>query len=74
MTRVSYDYDVDRDDAHDSPDLLMDSLKFMPNVHNLLAEKGTTFSKHYCTSALCCPSRVNTLTGKCVRTDVSLSL
>lgn len=67
MIKVNYDPRFDRDDAHNPLDLLMDSLDYMPNVHNLLARKGTTFNKHYCTSALCCPSRTNLLTGKCVQ-------
>ncbi|EXJ71432.1 uncharacterized protein A1O5_05240 [Cladophialophora psammophila CBS 110553] len=51
-------------------------MDYMPNVQNLLASNGTTFSNHYCTTALCCPSRVSLFTGKCVHntnvTDVRL--
>ncbi|KAH8799680.1 alkaline-phosphatase-like protein [Xylogone sp. PMI_703] len=60
----------------DDQDLLMDSMDYMPKVHSLLAAKGTTFSKHYCTSSLCCPSRISLFTGKCVHntnvTDVKV--
>lgn len=67
IIKVSCDSRFGRDNAYNSLDLLMDSLDYMPNAHNLLARKGTTFNKHYCTSALCCPSRTNLLTGKCVQ-------
>lgn len=29
-----------------------------------LAEKGTTYPKHFCSNALCCPSRANIWTGR----------
>lgn len=48
-------------------DKLMDSMDYMPNVKSLLADKGVTFNRHYCTNALCCPSRASILTGKCVQ-------
>ncbi len=50
----------------DDQDLLMDSMDYMPNVDRLISQNGTTFQKHYCTMALCCPSRVSLFTGKCV--------
>jgi hypothetical protein len=48
----------------DDQDLRMDSLSYMPEVRKLLAEQGTFFSRHYCTVALCCPSRATIWTGK----------
>lgn len=50
-----------------TPDLHMKSMEVMPNVQKLLADHGTTYNKHFCTNALCCPSRVNILTGKAVQ-------
>ncbi|KAI1367536.1 alkaline-phosphatase-like protein [Xylaria arbuscula] len=48
----------------DDQDLHLDSLQYMPFVQKHLVEKGTSFNKHYCTTALCCPSRVTLWTGK----------
>lgn len=48
----------------DDQDLHMDSLDYMPNVQKLIAEQGTSFKNHFCTNALCCPSRVTLWTGK----------
>ncbi|KAK5630809.1 hypothetical protein RRF57_006524 [Xylaria bambusicola] len=48
----------------DDQDLHLDSLQYMPFVRKHLIEKGTSFNKHYCTTALCCPSRVTLWTGK----------
>jgi arylsulfatase A-like enzyme len=45
-------------------DLLLDSLDYMPNVKELLTDKGAYYRRHYCTVSLCCPSRVSLLTGK----------
>ncbi|KIX04937.1 uncharacterized protein Z518_05808 [Rhinocladiella mackenziei CBS 650.93] len=60
----------------DDQDSHMKSMDYMPHVKNLLAANGTTFQKHYCTTALCCPSRISLFTGKCVHntnvTDVRL--
>ena len=54
----------------------MNSMEYMPHVNTLLGANGTTYQKHYCTQALCCPSRTSLLTGKCVHntnvTDVRL--
>lgn len=60
----------------DDQDLRLGSLDYMPSVQKHLADQGTTFSKHYCTIAICCPSRVSLLTGRAAHntnvTDVAL--
>lgn len=48
----------------DDQDNQEDSLRYMQTVKSELMEKGTVFDRHYCTVALCCPSRVNLLTGR----------
>ncbi|EEP79663.1 conserved hypothetical protein [Uncinocarpus reesii 1704] len=48
----------------DDQDSHMNSLEHMPNLQRYLVKEGTSFSNHFCTLALCCPSRVNLLTGK----------
>lgn len=48
----------------DDQDLHMDSLSYMPYLKKHVTEQGTTFGKHYCTVAQCCPSRVTIWTGK----------
>ncbi|KAH8728591.1 arylsulfatase precursor [Phaeosphaeriaceae sp. PMI808] len=59
----------------DDQDLLLDSIKRQPSVQKHFSQEGTWFKKHFCTVALCCPSRVSFLTGKAVHntnvTDVS---
>lgn len=44
--------------------MVLNSLSVQPNVKKLIGEQGVTYSKHYCTVAWCCPSRVNFLTGR----------
>ncbi|KAK7980369.1 hypothetical protein PG989_012826 [Apiospora arundinis] len=60
----------------DDQDLRLGSLEYMPAVQKHLADQGTTFSKHYCTISICCPSRVSLLTGRAAHntnvTDVGL--
>lgn len=51
----------------DDQDLHMDSLSYMPYVKKHLIDRGTSFTRHYCTVALCCPSRVSMWTGKAAR-------
>jgi arylsulfatase A-like enzyme len=51
----------------DVSDLHLKSMDVMPNVQNLLTDQGTFYNKHFCTNALCCPSRVSLLTGKAVQ-------
>ena len=48
----------------DDQDAHLDSLSYQPFVQQHLIEQGLTFQRHYCTVALCCPSRVNLWTGK----------
>lgn len=48
----------------DDQDLHLDSLEYMPRVQKYLTNEGTFYKRHYCTVALCCPSRVNLWTGK----------
>lgn len=48
----------------DDQDVHLSSLDYMPLVRKHLIEKGTLFNSHYCTTAVCCPSRVTLWTGK----------
>ena len=48
----------------DDQDHQMDSMKYMAGVRTHLTEQGAYFNHHFCTVALCCPSRVNMWTGK----------
>ncbi|KAK4497361.1 hypothetical protein PRZ48_011812 [Zasmidium cellare] len=48
----------------DDQDLHMDSLSYMPLLKKHIADEGLSFKRHYCTVALCCPSRVSLWTGK----------
>ncbi|ROW11293.1 hypothetical protein VMCG_00861 [Cytospora schulzeri] len=48
----------------DDQDIHMDSLSYMPFLKEQISDEGTLFHSHYCTVALCCPSRVNMWTGK----------
>lgn len=47
----------------DDQDKLLKSVDYQPAVRKHFIEQGTTFEKHYCTMAQCCPSRVSFLTG-----------
>ncbi|KAI1822899.1 Arylsulphatase [Xylaria intraflava] len=59
----------------DDQDVHLNSLQYMPLVKKHLIEQGTSFTRHYCTTAICCPSRVALWTGKAPHntnvTDVS---
>ena len=59
----------------DDQDLHLNSLDYQPVVQKQFVQKGTWFKKHFCTVALCCPSRVSLLTGRAAHntnvTDVS---
>lgn len=48
----------------DDQDLHMGSLDYMPLTKKHITEQGTFFKRHFCTTAVCCPSRVSLLTGK----------
>ena len=48
----------------DDQDVHLDSLAYQPAVHRHLINEGLTFKHHFCTIAICCPSRVNLWTGK----------
>jgi N-acetylglucosamine-6-sulfatase len=48
----------------DDQDIELGSLDYMPLVHKHLINEGTLFKRHYCTTAICCPSRVTLWTGK----------
>ena len=45
-------------------DQTVESLRVMPNVRALLANRGTTFRNYVDSYALCCPSRATWLTGQ----------
>lgn len=48
----------------DDQDLHLNSLDYMPFLRKHLIDEGTFYQRHYCTVALCCPSRVSLWTGK----------
>ncbi|KAL9618102.1 MAG: hypothetical protein Q9160_007172 [Pyrenula sp. 1 TL-2023] len=48
----------------DDQDLHMESLSYMPRLQQYLIREGTFYKRHFCTIALCCPSRVSLWTGK----------
>lgn len=48
----------------DDQDLHMNSLDYIPLIRKHLIEKGTLYTRHYCTTAICCPARVSLLTGR----------
>ena len=48
----------------DDQDVHLNSLDFMPLVRRHLVDRGTSFKRHYVTTAVCCPSRVTLWTGK----------
>jgi arylsulfatase A-like enzyme len=54
----------------DDQDLHMNSLDFMPLTQRHLLDRGTLFKRHFCTIALCCPSRVSLWTGKAAHNTV----
>ncbi|KAI1810243.1 alkaline-phosphatase-like protein [Poronia punctata] len=59
----------------DDQDAQMQSLDYMPLLKEHLLEKGTSYKRHYCTTAICCPARVTIWTGRAAHntnvTDVS---
>ncbi|KAH7628344.1 alkaline-phosphatase-like protein [Sordaria sp. MPI-SDFR-AT-0083] len=48
----------------DDQDLHLQSLDYLPLIKKCLADEGTTYKRHYCTTAICCPARVSLWTGK----------
>lgn len=48
----------------DDQDVHLNSLDFMPLVRKHLVDQGTSYNRHYVTTAVCCPSRVTLWTGK----------
>ncbi|OIW22676.1 arylsulfatase-like protein [Coniochaeta ligniaria NRRL 30616] len=48
----------------DDQDLHLRSLDYLPYVKKHLIDQGLFYKRHYCTTALCCPSRVSLWTGK----------
>ena len=48
----------------DDQDMHMDSLKYMPHLHKHIGSRGLSFRRHFCTVALCCPSRGNLWSGQ----------
>lgn len=48
----------------DDQDAALDSVAYMPLLRKYLADQGTTFTNHFTTTAICCPSRVALWTGK----------
>ena len=58
------------DSNPDDQDWHMQSLAHMPLVQKYLINEGTLYSRHFCTVALCCPSRVNLWTGRAAHNTV----
>ena len=48
----------------DDQDLHMNSLDYVPLIKKHIIDRGTLFTKHFCTTAICCPARVSILSGK----------
>jgi hypothetical protein len=55
----------------DDQDLHLNSLEYTPLTRKHLQDRGTFFSKHFVTIAVCCPSRVSLWTGKTAHNTVS---
>ncbi len=48
----------------DDQDVHLDSLSYMPLLKKHVTDQGTLFKRHYCSTAICCPSRVTLWTGR----------
>jgi arylsulfatase A-like enzyme len=48
----------------DDQDLHMDSVDYMPLLKTYVIDQGTFYKHHYCSTAICCPSRVTLWTGR----------
>ncbi|QDS75210.1 hypothetical protein FKW77_000083 [Venturia effusa] len=57
----------------DDQDTHLNSMDYLPLVKRHMTDKGTSFNKHYCTVALCCPSRVTLWTGKVAHNTVGIN-
>jgi len=48
----------------DDQDLHMNSVDYMLLLKKHVIDQGTFYKKHYCSTAICCPSRVTLWTGR----------
>ncbi|KAJ5814704.1 hypothetical protein N7474_006481, partial [Penicillium riverlandense] len=48
----------------DDQDWHMESIQHMPFLQKYIINEGTLYNNHFCTVALCCPSRVTLWTGR----------
>ena len=48
----------------DDQDLHLDSVDYMPLLKKHIIDHGTFYKHHYCSTAVCCPSRVTLWTGR----------
>jgi len=48
----------------DDQDQHLDSVSYMPLLKKHIIDQGTYYKRHYCTTAICCPSRVSLWTGR----------
>lgn len=48
----------------DDQDQQMQSVEYMPLLKKHIIDQGTYYKRHYCTTAICCPSRVTLWTGR----------
>jgi len=48
----------------DDQDLHMDSIDYMPLLKQNVIDHGTFFKRHFCSTAICCPSRATLWTGR----------
>lgn len=48
----------------DDQDLQLDSVSYMPLLQKHIIDEGTSYTNHFTSTAICCPSRVALWTGK----------
>lgn len=48
----------------DDQDLHMDSIDYMPLLKKNVIDHGTFYKRHFCSTAICCPSRATLWTGR----------
>jgi len=58
----------------DDQDLHMDSVDYMPLLKKHVIDHGTFYKHHYCSTAICCPSRVTLWTGRNAQNSSSRGL